>query len=119
MGDEKYYTVQIRGVAYRFEPLPVAEVKRLMTAIHLSLSGTRLIKALTRILSESAGTEQWDAITDRYMAGELDLEEFTTGLFGRLISRQDKDGALVPNDASGDAGTLDTSSRELQPVDAE
>lgn len=96
MGDEKYYTVQLKGVAYRFQPLPPEEVTKLVTALHLSLSGAKMVKALTKLLAESAGEEQWDAITDRYMAGELPLEEFTTGLFNRLIKRQDKDGALTP-----------------------
>lgn len=101
MGDEKYYTVQLKGVAYRFQPLPVDDVKRLVTALHLSLPGAKLIKALTKVLAESAGEQQWDAITDRYLADELDLEEFTVRLFERLIKRQDKDGALAPADDAG------------------
>jgi hypothetical protein len=99
MGDEKYYTVQLKGVAYRFAPLDPEDVKKLITALHLNVSGAKMVKALTKILSESAGDEQWDAITDRYLSDELQLDEFTVGLFERLIKRQDKDGALTPVDA--------------------
>lgn len=109
MGDEKYYTVQLKGTAYRFAPLPADDVKRLLTAMHLNLTGARLIKALTRLLAVSAGEEQWGQITDRFMAKELELEEFTVRLFERLIRRQDKDGELAP----------DTASSELRSDDAE
>jgi len=96
MDDVKYYTVQLKGVAYRFTPLDPEDVKKLVTALHLNLTGAKMVKALTKILAESAGVEQWDAITDRYMADELELDDFTVRLFERLIKRQDKDGALTP-----------------------
>lgn len=100
MGDEKHYTVQLKGVAYRFKPLPPQDVQRLVTALHLSIHGTKLIKTLTKVLAASAGEDQWDAITDRYLADELALEEFTVRLFERLIKRQDKDGLIdAPEDA--------------------
>lgn len=99
MGDEKYYTVQLKGVAYRFQPLPSEDVKRLGVALHLSLKGAKMIQALTRVLSESAGETQWDAITDRYLAGELELEEFTVRLFERLFKRQVKDDPATAEDA--------------------
>ena len=101
MGDEKYYTVQLKGTAYRFQPLPPEDVTKLVTALHLSLPGQKIVKALTRVLAASAGAEQWDAITDRYMADEIELNEFTVQLFERLIKRQDKDGLLTPADDAG------------------
>lgn len=91
MGDEKQYTIQIKGTAYRFKPLPPDDIERLMMVMHLGVSNSKVVRALTRVLAESAGPEQWDAITDRYMNGEILVQDFTTTVFEKLIKRQAKD----------------------------
>ena len=91
MGDEKQYTIQIKGTAYRFKPLPPDGIERLMMVMHLGVSNSKVVRALTRVLAESAGPEQWEAITDRYMNGEILVQDFTTTVFEKLIKRQAKD----------------------------
>lgn len=91
MGDEKHYTVQIKGTAYRFQPLPKDDVERLGMLSNMTVAGTKVFKMLTRLLAASAGPEQWDKITDRYVNGEIGHSEFTTDLFKRLMERQAKD----------------------------
>lgn len=93
MGDEKYFTVQIKGTAYRFRPIPTAGLTLLGLVVNMSASQEKILKALTKVLSESAGKEQWDAITDRLIAGELGIEDITGNLLKTIIKRQGKDKA--------------------------
>lgn len=93
MGDDKYYTIQIKGKAYRFKPLPTPDLERIIMVRNMNVSETKVIKALTKALATSAGPEQWDEITDRYVAGEIELTAFTVDVFQKLIKRQDKDAA--------------------------
>lgn len=95
MGDEKYYTIQIKGKAYRFKPLPTEDLERVIMIRSMSVSEMKTIRALTRVLSTAAGPEQWDDITDRYVAKEIDLTDFTVDVFQKLIKRQDKDAPPV------------------------
>lgn len=91
MGDEKQYTIQIKGTAYKFRPLPPEDLERVMMINSLNLSHLRVIKALTKVLANAAGPEQWDAITDRYVDGTITLHEMTVDVFKKLIKRQGKD----------------------------
>lgn len=93
MGDDKYYTIQIKGTAYRFQPMPLEDLERVVMIRNMNVSEMKLVKALTRVLAVSAGPEAWDAITDRYVAGEIGLTDFTTDVFKKLLKRQDKDAA--------------------------
>ena len=102
MGDSKYYTIQIKGKAYRFLPLPTADLERIIMIRNMNVAETKVIKALTKALSASAGPEQWDEITDRYVAGEIELVQFTSDVFQKLIKRQDKDAESVPAADSGE-----------------
>lgn len=98
MGDEKHYTIQIKGKAYRFRPLPTEDLERVIMIRNMNVSEMKTIKALTRVLATSAGPEQWDEITDRYVAKEVELTDFTVDVFQKLIKRQDKD-AVSADDA--------------------
>lgn len=91
MGDEKQYTIQVKGTAYRFKPLPPDDIERVMMINNLNLSTFKVVKAVTRVLANSAGEEQWDQITDRYMAKEITLHEMTIDVFKKLLKRQGKD----------------------------
>jgi hypothetical protein len=97
MDDSKQYTVQIKGTAYRFTPIPSDDFERVVMVMNMNASAPKVLKGLTSILKRSAGDDQWDAITDRLIAQELDIEDVTVKLFRKLIERQSKDQA--PADA--------------------
>lgn len=99
MGDEKYYTIQIKGTAYRFRPLPSDDVTRLLLVLNMGASPAKSFKALSRVLAESAGPEQWDAITDRLIDKELTIPEVTSDIFKKIVSRQAKDEPATAEDA--------------------
>jgi hypothetical protein len=98
MGDEKYYTIQIKGTAYRFRPLDPEDVVRVSVVLNMGASPQKSIKGLTHLLAKSAGEEQWDAITDRLITGELEVKDVTTSLLKKLIDRQNKDAQPVSDD---------------------
>lgn len=113
MDDTTYFTVQIKGEAYRFKPFPPEDLERVTMIMHLGVSGSKSIRALTRLLAASAGEEQWDKITDRYMNGEItDVQDITVSLFKRLLERQAK------AQKSGQPKGLDVAAT-LRPADAE
>lgn len=89
--DTKHYTIQLKGKAYRFQPIPRDSMERLGVLQHLEVSGAKIVRSLSKILAASAGPDQWDEITDRYVAGEFGYQEFTTDLLKRLLERQKKD----------------------------
>ena len=92
MGDEKqYYTIQVKGTAYRFAPLTPEEIKRVVMISQMDPTGLKSFRVLSQVLAKSAGNEQWGALLDRYIAGELEEVDFTAGVFGRLIKRQGED----------------------------
>lgn len=98
MGDEnKYYTIQVKGAAYRWRPIPASDVEMLATVVNMGASTLKSYKALLRILAASAGPEQWDVISDRLIERELGTEDFSN-LFRRLIDRQRKDAESEPAD---------------------
>lgn len=101
MGDEqKYYTIQVKGTAYRFAPLEPDDVKKVVIIAQMDPTGMKSFKVLSTVLAKSAGPEQWSELLDRYLAGEVTESEITAQIFGRLIKRQDKDGtAPAPADA--------------------
>ncbi len=91
MGDEKYFTVQVKGTAYRFQPIPSDDLAMIMFVMNMGATGTKTIKAVAKVLSESAGAEQWDAITDRLIAGEVTIKEVSVSLLDKIVKRQKKD----------------------------
>lgn len=90
MGDEKQYTIQIKGTAYRFRAVPQEELAKFAIVANMGASPTKTIKVLTHVLGKSAGTEQWDAITDRLIDGEIVLSNLTEA-FGKLVKKQTQD----------------------------
>lgn len=95
MGDEKQITVQIKGTAYRFTPLPAEDVERVVMILNMNVTPVKVFRLLTRVLGTSAGPEQWDAITDRWVEGDLDIKELTVGLLEKLLKRQAKNAATA------------------------
>lgn len=99
MGDEKLFSVQIKGTAYKFKPIPKEGLTLLMLVMNMGASQTKILKALTKVLGESAGPEQWDAITDRLIDGEVSIEDVSSSLLKTIVKRQTKAEAdAVPAD---------------------
>lgn len=99
MGDEKYFTVQVKGTAYKFQPISQDDLAMIMFVMNMSATGTKTIKAVTKVLSESAGTEQWDAITDRLISGEVTIKEVSVSLLEKIVKRQKRDDSAAADDA--------------------
>lgn len=95
MGDEKkYYTIQIKGTAYRFEPVSSEDATMLTAVINMNASPVKTIKAMTRVMKRCVGDEQWDTITDRLISNEIDLNDLMEA-FKKLSVKTSKD---VPAD---------------------
>lgn len=91
MGDEKYFTVQVKGTAYRFRPIPSDDLAMVLFVTSMGATETKAIKAVTKVLATSAGAEQWDALTDRLIAGEVTIKEVSVSLLEKIVKRQKKD----------------------------
>jgi hypothetical protein len=107
MGDVKQYIIQVKGTAYRFQPIPPQDYERVALVQSLSADGLKTVKAVTRVLANSAGTEAWGQLTDRYIDGEITLKELTVDIFGKLVKRQQADEKKTKADSSDDAPSSD------------
>jgi len=95
--DAKYYTIQIKGTAYRFTPVTSEDVLTIQTLSSMGAGTAVYVKALMDIMSASVGDEQWKALIDRVAAREVRYDDLF-GAFKRLAERQGKD--LTPEDES-------------------
>jgi len=98
MDDTKQYVTQIKGTAYRFAPLDPKDVERVGVITTMNAGAAKMAKAMFRALSAAAGPEQWDDLTDRYVAGEIPLTEFTR-VFKTLSERAIKTASDTSLDA--------------------
>ena len=89
MGDDTYYTVQVKGTAYRFKPIPQDDLAMVLTVANMGASQVKILKALNKVIGDSAGAEQWDQITDRLIAGEIKPAELYD-LFRNIMKRQNE-----------------------------
>lgn len=96
--DTKRYTIQIKGKAYQFKPIPSEDLSMVIMVLNMGASQTKTLKALSKVVANAAGPEQWDALTDRLIASEVNIEEITVGVMKRLVERQSKDKADAPAD---------------------
>ena len=89
MDDNKYFTVQVKGTAYRFHPFTEEDLSKVQT---LSLMGANveMVKAAMTMVSVSVGPEQWAAIIKRVSSGEVVLEDLVSVL-KRVTERQVKE----------------------------
>lgn len=87
MDDTTYFTIQVKGEAYRFAPLPEDDVERVVMILEMSTTPQRVLKALTRVMAASAGAEGWDKLTDLYVTKQVELSEITTDLFETILKR--------------------------------
>ena len=95
--DTKQYKIQFKGTAYTFMAIPEDDIVMITTVANMGASPLKAYKALLRVLGASAGKEQWDAITDRLIAKEVGINDFSD-LFTRLMNKQRKDMASVQAD---------------------
>lgn len=95
MGDEKQYTIQVKGTAYKFAPISSEDATMITAVINMNASPVKVIKAMTRVMGNSTGAEQWDVITDRLIAGEITLSDLMEA-FKKLSTKTSKD---APADA--------------------
>lgn len=98
MGDEKQYTIQVKGTAYRFRPVSDDDLARVQIIFNMNASSHKMIKAITAILRDSLGTEQWDELTDRLISKDLDLSDIVVVPLKKLIEKQLKDRAPQSGD---------------------
>ena len=110
MGDEKYFTIQVKGTAYRFRPLPSDDITMVVTVLSMGVGLRHSLQALSQPLSASLGEEQWGQFVNRMVAKELTAGDLTKA-FETLLKRQNK-GA-----PKGAAKGLDVASSELVPAD--
>lgn len=89
MGDEKYFTIQVKGTAYRFTPLPADDIEMVITVLSMGGSLSQSIKALAKGLEPSLGSEQWSALTDRMISKEITVTDLAK-VFQTLLKRQSK-----------------------------
>lgn len=97
MGDEKFYTIQVKGTAYRFKPLPPDDIEMVVTVLSMGASLSQSIKALAKGLEPSLGEDQWDAIVGRMTAKEITVADLVK-VFQTLLKRQSKTPAANPAD---------------------
>jgi hypothetical protein len=89
--DTKRYTLQIKGIAYRFKPIDLDEVAKLKLLSLMEASPDMSVKAVMRILKNAMDdAEAWDGFTDRIVRGAIPLEELTP-VFEKLMKRTLKD----------------------------
>lgn len=98
MDDDKQYTIQIKGTAYKFRPIPDEDLARIQLVFNMNASLPKTLKAITRLLKESVGGEQWDALTDRLIDKEITLDEMVSLPIKRLVERQVKDAKASADD---------------------
>lgn len=97
MDDTKQYKIQIKGTAYTFQPFPDEDIVKIQLVFNMNASTMKTIKAVTRILRDSAGVQQWDELTDRLIDGEITLEDLVKPV-KELLKRQARDRAADPGD---------------------
>lgn len=98
MGDEqKYFTIQVKGEAMRFAPIPTDAAVMVQTLVSMGAGQNKILKGLMSVLEESSGEEQWDRLTDRVVSREVSLEDIMN-VFKRLTERTAKN-VQAPVDA--------------------
>jgi len=99
MDDTKQYTIQVKGKAYKFTPIPDSDIEKIMMLMNMNASPFKIVKGLTYVLKDSSGEDQWDEITDRMITGELGIRDITVEIFDKLVKRQRKDQPAPADDA--------------------
>jgi len=92
MDDETYYTIQVKGTAYQFKPIPDDGLAMVLTVANMGVSQSKSLKALNKVLGDSAGPEQWDQFAERLIAGEI-LPEDLMNIFREINKRQNQEPA--------------------------
>ncbi|MEU7010364.1 hypothetical protein [Streptomyces sp. NPDC046332] len=94
MDDTTHYTIQVKGTAYKFRPIPGEDLERLQILVAMGAPGGKLIKGMTRILEPLTSPEEWDALTDRLVERELAGSDLLDLI--RTIAKRMEDGEPKP-----------------------
>lgn len=116
MGDEKYYTIQVKGEAYRFRPVSSESYERVALVQRMSVDQSKMLQAVTQALSAASVDDAWDKLTDRWVRGDVGTEEATVGLLKTILDRQAADDKKAKKAAAKGPGAASTT---LRPADAE
>jgi len=95
MDDDKYFTIQVKGTAYRFSPIPEEALAMVLTVVNMRVSQAKSLQAISQVLRESGGEEQWDALADRMIAGEVKPADLAD-IFKEIMKRQTEGGKAAP-----------------------
>lgn len=95
--DTKRYKIQIKGTAYTFAPISDDDIGMIHLVFNMNASTAKTLKALTKIMKESTGSQQWDELTDRLIEKEITLEDLVKPL-KELLKRQTKDRVATQGD---------------------
>ena len=98
MDDTKQYTIQIKGTAYKFRPIPDNDLVKIQLIFNMNASVAKTLKAVTLILKTSVGDDVWDELTDRLIVNEISVEDLVSGPIKKLIERQVKDRKTAKSD---------------------
>lgn len=100
MDDTKRYTLQVKGIAYRFTPLDMGDLERVNLLGHMDVSAGVTTKAIMRLLKNSLGADEWDNLAMRFVTKEVEITELKS-ILERLVKKTIKDakaGADTPDD---------------------
>lgn len=86
MDDDKKIKVQVKGTAYTFGLIDMEEVARLGVIVAMDASQMVVLKAIMKIVKTAADPDEWDALTDRYVAHDVEAEDLVE-LFKKLSAK--------------------------------
>lgn len=101
MDDTKRYTIQIKGVAYKFKPLDREGLSNFHLLDLMEVSPGVKTKAIFRILKETMDPDDWDALALRFFSKEVPLTELKV-IIDRLLKKTQKDWKDAETDSSDD-----------------
>lgn len=85
--EPKTFKIQFKGTAYTFAEIPADDYTTLTVVLNMHASPLKAASSLFKVLSASAGADQWDKITDRFVAREVVVEDFVK-LFETILKKQ-------------------------------
>lgn len=91
MDDDKYYTIQVKGEAHRFKPVPPEDYERIALVQSMTVDSAKYLKVVTQALSNAAMGDAWNKITDLWVSGGLTTPEATVDILRALVTRQSED----------------------------
>lgn len=101
MDENKRYTLQIKGTAYKFAPLDLEAVGRLRIMSQMNVSDNLTVKSTMGLLRASLGDDEWDALAMRFVSGDVPLSELKP-VFEKLLKRTLRDAEAAESSDDGE-----------------